>query len=163
MNRIDIDVELDSIVKIAESKISEFHTVRKQVDSFRRVAKSLISKKVYQQSVDELDKISQELDAALNIFTAFYDRNFNDFTGNMREYLDAYKTYLECAVLASKERLNIQNVILLIKIHKNSEYKGKNLIHMMDGMESLLKDCLNRARKVNEVVDKIREDSRSSD
>jgi len=158
MNHITIDVELDSIVKITESKISEFHRVRKEVDSFRRVAKSLISKKVYQQCIDELRTVSQELNASLNIFIAFYDRNIQYFTGNMREYLHAYKSYLECAVLASKERLNIQNVIMQIKVHKNPEYKAKNVIYLMEEMDALQKDCLNKARSANEIVNKIKEE-----
>jgi hypothetical protein len=157
MNHLTIDIELDSIITMTESKISAFHRVRKEVDSYRRVAKSLISKKGYQQCVDELGMVSQELNAVRNIFIAFYDRNIEYFTGNMRDYLDAYKTYLECAVLASEERLNIQNVILQIKVHKNPEYKAKNLVHMMKEMDILQKDCLNRARRVNEIVNKIKE------
>jgi hypothetical protein len=158
MNHITIDVELDSIVKMTESKISEFHMVRKKVDSFRRVANSLISKKVYQQCVDELRTASQDLNAALNIFIVFYNRNIQYFTGNMKEYLHAYKRYLECVVQASKERLHIQNVILQIKVHKSPEYKAKNLIYLMEEMDALQQDCLNKARSANEIVNKIKEE-----
>lgn len=163
MHHITIEIELDSIVKITESKISDFHRVRKEVDSFKRVARSLISKKVFQQCVDELSKVSEELDAALNIFTAFYDRNAKYFRGSMREYLDAYKSYLECALLASEERLNIQNVILQIKVYKNPEYKAKDLIHRIDEMDILLKDCLMKAKRANEIVNKINQDRKAGD
>ena len=44
----------------------------------------------------------------------------------MRDYLNAYKSYLECAALTSEKRLNIQRLILHAKTIKTSKDDAKN-------------------------------------
>ena len=67
----------------------------------------------------------------------------------MRDYLNAYKSYLECAALASAKRLNIQKLILHVKTTKASKDEAKNIVAMMEEMEQLQNNCLNKAKKFN--------------
>jgi len=47
MNRIIVHKELNDIIRTAEEKITDFHKVRKRIDSYKRVISALINKGVY--------------------------------------------------------------------------------------------------------------------
>jgi len=102
MNRIIVHKELNDIIRTAEEKISDFHKVRKRIDSYKRVISALINKEVYQNCVDELYLVSQELKGIFEVFLNFDKENKRYFDGSKRDYLNAYKSYLECATLALK-------------------------------------------------------------
>ena len=156
MNRIIVHKELNDIIRTAEEKISDFHKVRKRIDSYRRVISALINKEVYQNCVDELHLVSQELKGIFEVFLIFDKENKRYFDGSMRDYLNAYKSYLECATLASTKRLNIQRLILYAKTIKASKDEAKNIVAMMEEMEQLQNNCLNKAKKFNKIANMIK-------
>ena len=156
MNRIIVHKELNDIIRTAEEKISEFHKVRKKIYSYKRVISALINKDVYQNCVDELHLVSQELKGIFEVFLNFDKENKRYFDGSMRDYLNAYKSYLECATLASEKRLNIQRLILHAKTIKTSKDEAKNIVAMMEEMEQLQNNCLNRAKNFNKIANMIK-------
>jgi hypothetical protein len=156
MNRIIVHKELNDIIRAAEEKISEFHIVRKRIDGFRRVISALINKEVYQNCVDELHLASQELKGIFQVFLNFDKENKRYFVGSMKDYLNAYKSYLECAALASEKRLNIQRLILHEKTIKASNGGAKKIVAMMEEMEQLQNNCLNKAKNFNKIANMIK-------
>jgi hypothetical protein len=157
MNAITVQDELNDLIKIAEARIAAFHKVRKRIDSYSTVISALINKKVYQYAVDALVIVTEELNDISDIFAEFCIYKKRYFTPDIRKYLDEYRSYLECAALASEKRLYVQTAILQIRINKNSKYTAKQIDDMMEETDHLQKYCLNKAKKVNLTVAMINE------
>jgi ABC-type transporter Mla subunit MlaD len=155
-NQSLLQSELNEIIKYAERKIQSFHKVRKRIDSFWTVVKALFNKNVYQQCVDDLSDVSEELDNILDTYDKFYVRNRKYFTSAIQKFLDEYRLYLECATLASTKRLNIQMVIQLLNVTKDSKYSVSQLKDMMNEMDSIQEHCLEIVKRVNGIAAMIK-------
>jgi hypothetical protein len=118
MNAITVQDELNDLIKIAEVRIAAFHNVRKRIDGYWTAISALINKNVYQYCVDALAVVTEELNDISGIFAAFCIYKKRYFTPDIRKYLDEYRSYLECAALASEKRLYVQTAILQIRINK---------------------------------------------
>ena len=59
---------------------------------------------------------------------------------------------MECATLASEKRLNIQRLILHAKTIKTSKDEAKNIVAMMEEMEQLQNNRLNKAKNFNKIA-----------
>jgi hypothetical protein len=157
MNAITVQDELNDLIKIAEVRIAAFHNVRKRIDGYWTAISALINKNVYQYCVDALAVVTEELNDISGIFAAFCIYRKRYFTPDIRKYLDEYRSYLECAALASEKRLYVQTAILQIRINKDSKYTAKQIYDMMEETDHLQKYCLDKAKKVNLTVAMINE------
>ena len=157
MNAIIAQTELNDLIKIAEARIAAFHKVRRRIDSCWTLISALINKKVYHYAVDALAIVTEELNDISDIFAEFCSFNKKYFTPDIRKYLDEYRSYLECAALASEKRLYVQTAILQIRVNKDSKYTGKQILDMMEESDHLQKYCLDKAKKVNLTVAMINE------
>jgi hypothetical protein len=59
--------------------------------------------------------------------------------------LKAYKEYLECTKIVSEKRLEIQRLILQIKMGNKSKAASVNVVSMMNEIDLLVNDCKNKA------------------
>ena len=92
---------------------------------FNHYIVTIFREKRYQYAVDALAIVTEELNEISYIFAEFCSFNKKYFTPDIRKYLDEYRSYLECAALASEKRLYVQTAILQIRINKDSKYTGK--------------------------------------
>ena len=128
---------------------------------FNHYIVTIFREKRYQYAVDALAIVTEELNEISYIFAEFYSFNKKYFTPDIRKYLDEYRSYLECAALASEKRLYVQTAILQIRINKDSKYTGKQIHDMMEETDHLQKYCLDKAKKVNLTVAMISETRKS--
>jgi hypothetical protein len=141
--------QLKQIIALAEDKISNFHRIRKDIDTLKKALMCLVSKKVHQECCEELSLAHQEIQACCDMLDAFAGKYKKYFYGSMERYLRAYIDYLHCAKLASRQRLEIQRAILhFVTMSKTAKTTG-HLKTMMNEMKSTQRMCQDKAAEVN--------------
>lgn len=148
--------KLNEIIRIGEDKIKLFHSVRNDVDTYRRVISAIINKKVYQECVDELETIHKELYDFKLKFNDFHTKNKSSFAGIMGKYLDSYTEYINAVVNVSEKRMILQRLILDIKVNKMMMHYKSEIPSMMEDIDKSYDDCRLKAVAFNKIADKIK-------
>jgi hypothetical protein len=147
--------KLNEIIRIGEDKIKLFHSARNGVESYKRVIKAIINKNVYQQCVDELMAVHEELNDFKLKLDRFHINNKSSFDGIMRKYLDSYMEYIDAAVKASEKRLILQQLILAIKVNKTMKQYKRVIPDMVEDIDKSYEHCRLKAVAFNRIADKI--------
>lgn len=155
MQKTEIFIKFNKIIKLGEDKLRKFHDIRNKVDSYRRVIHAIFDKRVYQKCVEELKIAHEELSAFELHVNTFYTENKRCFSGLMKQYLDLYMKYINAAVNVSEKRLILQQLILDIKVNKIMKQYQNEIPKMIDDINKSYDRSRLLAVSFNKVANKI--------
>ena len=141
---------------LGEDRLKNFHHIRGEVDSYKRVIHAIFDKRVYQKCVDDLTMAYEGLSAFEHNLQIFYADNKAFFTGLMKQYIDSYMKYINAAVNVAEKRLLLQQLILDIKVNKTMMQYQIEIPSMMKDIRKSYERCRLCAVSFNKIADKIK-------